>query len=204
MRSFFHNFFYHPTSSAWGIGAIVMGTIAAYRDDWSFALSFWTLGLQQMGSRDTDRTAERLPPPREDSGPSPLPIILFLVTGTLALSGCAGSRYVERVEHVKDTVFVSSPARVDTFTATLRSVDTVRIDTGRIRLFVERRTDTLRIAADCLPDSTPVRIVTKVENRGQVLWRDRDVTSWRKLLAWFVVGVAVGVLLCAGIMWHRK
>ena len=72
MRSFFHNFFYHPTSSAWGIGAIVMGTIAAYRDDWSFALSFWTLGLQQMGSRDTDRTAERLPPPREDSGPSPL------------------------------------------------------------------------------------------------------------------------------------
>ena len=53
--------------------------------------------------------------------------------------------------HLFDTVYVDGVFRVDTFVT--KEVDTVRIDTGRLRVQVVRRWDTLYVDAACDPDT---------------------------------------------------
>ena len=89
--------------------------------------------------------------------------------------------------HVFDTVYVDGDARVDTFVT--REVDTVQIDTGRLRVQIVRRWDTLYVDAACDPD-TIVTYRTIEVPAIDVEKLNPGVADW-----WRVVALVCGGLL---------
>lgn len=88
--------------------------------------------------------------------------------------------------HLLDTVYVEGDARVDTFVT--RQVDTVRIDTGRLRVQVVRRYDTLFVDAACDPD-TIYRYSTIEVPAMDLDELDPGVPDWWRTVALVLLGV---------------
>lgn len=197
--SFFERVTRHPQTSAWGVVALLIGIWAAINGEWEHGLGYLALAYQQLNSFDRDRVTER--PPDQCPPPPPPVAPLALLAGVLALSGCAAPRYLERTTVVRDTVVISAPARLDTITRLVKSVDTVRIDTGRVRVFVRRAYDTLQVAARCEPDTIHLPGALRTE-RVEVAQPCPDPPNpWPGRLLAFCFGLCAGAL---GYAWAQS
>lgn len=186
----------------WGVATFLLGCIAAYSREWSYAVALITLALQQFNSMDNSRVKE-LPPDKwpPHAGPG-APLAAFVLCVSLALlgQGCAPARLtVAPAVTLRDTVVITSPARLDTVLRVLRRTDTLRIDTGRVRVFIRRSVDTLRVAAECAPDTVRLPGVLRTERVYVPQPADcPDVPSpWPGRLLAFGLGLCAGVLLLA-------
>lgn len=89
--------------------------------------------------------------------------ILTLPTSCITAERCA-RRYpapvLERTIERRDTVLLSRPAQLDT--QFVWRTDTLRLSHERLTVRIERRRDTLRVQADCLPDTLRIPLVREV------------------------------------------
>jgi len=118
----------------------------------------------------------------------------------LLLSGCSANWHLKRAiakdpsilqpkELVLiDTVVIMPSLRVDTLTY-FRS-DTITIERERIRVQIKRIHDTLRVSAECLPDT--IRIIKNVELPPQIKYAPRK--WWEKVPLPLFLLVAFGYM----------
>lgn len=129
--------------------------------------------------------------------PSP-PLVIAAGLGLVLGSGCRSlpQRCAELYPPIevlrRDTLIVRPEARTDTLTRVLRLYDTLRIDTGRVRLYVLRQRDTLTVAASCPADSVRLQIVERT--------RTIDLPTPWYLTWWAGVLYAVGAIAGAAAL----
>ena len=112
-------------------------------------------------------------------------LLLMLLAG----SGCC-RRMVPGLREVtvRDTVLIRPAVQVDTV-LTMRPADTVRLYRERLRVQVVRQQDTLRVAAECRPDTVRLPLVRVVQAPAPIA-----PAMWPYLL---VGAVLMGLLLRA-------
>lgn len=123
-------------------------------------------------------------------------MLLLLLAGCMSQERCLRQFPIaEREVTVRDTVIFTPPARLDTVWNSLPQ-DTLIVEKERVTVRIERRRDTLRVAADCRPDTVRVprirEIIRYVPVAAKPHWR---LPGW----AWAVVS-AVGVGLLARLL----
>lgn len=142
-------------------------------------------------ARDTDRLLAR----RRVGLLLLLAIVLLAVAGT----GCSQQRlarrcatlYPAQVIERRDTTVLAGGLKTDTLTVHTLERDTVVLDTGRVRVVVVRQRDTLRIAAECRPDT--IRLPGIIETRVRTI--EVQPPWWNR---WYVG--ALGLLLLAVLL----
>lgn len=120
----------------------------------------------------------------------------------LLLAGCASEQRclrrfarVERQLTVKDTVVWVPETRVDTLWRT-QGQDTLVVHKDRVEVRVERRWDTLRIAARCLPETLHIPRVREVIRTLESAPRaKRPNGHWLVWIAGLGAAVALGIWL---------
>jgi hypothetical protein len=116
--------------------------------------------------------------------------VLTLPTSCITADRCA-RRYpapvLDRTIERRDTVLLSRPAQLDT--QLVWRTDTLRLTSERLTVRIERRRDTLRVQAHCLPDTLRIPLVREVIRLAPRA-AERSLT-W----LWLALGAAGALLL---------
>lgn len=108
-------------------------------------------------------------------------LVTLCITLTFILSSCSSEYHLRKAIakdpsilqpkqiHLIDTVVITPIARVDTLA--YFATDTITIEKERVRVQIRRIDDTLRVSAECLPDT--IRITKTVKLPSQIKYAPR-------------------------------
>lgn len=212
LRNLFARLLSYTSIVGLGLGAFVWNSVA--RHGWgegSALLALLSVALLLIHDRELIRFLATLWQTLRQPPSAPL----ILAAGAVALLGSGCRTLPQRCAELypalevvrRDTVLIRPEVRTDTLTRVLRQRDTLRIDTGRVRVLLMRQRDTLRIVASCAADTIrlPGAIVDRL--RTVVLpapWHERWWAGVLYTLAGLLLAAAVIILLLRLLGWFDQ